>query len=77
MWPRRTSRASNILPIVARLEFEGHRSLGAIARQLNAEGVPTISGRGKEWTAMGVKLLKARVSSSYRRLLRIPRSENA
>ena len=53
-------QAQSVLPIIKRLDPAGTSSLGAIARALNIEGVPTPRGLGK-WTAATVARLRQRV----------------
>ncbi len=55
-----TERAASLGPIIAKIEEQGTCSLGRIAAELNAQGVPTATGRG-EWTAAGVSRVKARL----------------
>lgn len=50
--------AALIQPVIERLRAEGHSSLGALARQLNAEGMRT--PRGATWHPTSVKNLLAR-----------------
>jgi len=54
------ARAQDLAPIIARLEPDGSLSLNALARRLNAEGLPTARG-GARWTAAGVARVKARL----------------
>jgi hypothetical protein len=51
-------RASDKLPMLNRVDPDGCMSLRAIAEALNANGIPTVSGRG-QWSANSVRRLKA------------------
>jgi DNA invertase Pin-like site-specific DNA recombinase len=51
--------AANVLPVIKEIKRVGAKSLGAIARALNARGIPT--PRGAEWHAAGVRNVLARV----------------
>jgi DNA invertase Pin-like site-specific DNA recombinase len=51
--------AANVLPVIKEIKRAGAKSLGAIARALNARGIPT--PRGAEWHAAGVRNVLARV----------------
>ncbi|MDA8954863.1 recombinase family protein [Planktomarina temperata] len=51
-------RASDKLPMLKRVDPDGSLSLRAIAEALNANGIPTVSGRGL-WSANSVRRLKA------------------
>jgi DNA invertase Pin-like site-specific DNA recombinase len=51
--------AANVLPVIKEIKRVGAKSLGAIARALNARGIPT--PRGAEWHAAGVRNALARV----------------
>jgi DNA invertase Pin-like site-specific DNA recombinase len=55
------AHAAALAPIIARLDPGGTASLRALAAVLEAEGVPTPSGRGA-WTPAGVARLKARIT---------------
>ena len=55
-----TERALNLAPIIARLDPAGAASLRTLAKQLNAEGIPTPRGAGI-WTAAAVARLRARL----------------
>lgn len=59
---RAAEAAALVMPLVVRLRAEG-RSWAAIARQLEAEGVPTTSGAGS-WTSSNVSRLAARVMAA-------------
>jgi DNA invertase Pin-like site-specific DNA recombinase len=50
-------RAADLAPLVQRLDPDGTLSLRTLASHLNAEGVPTATGRGG-WTAAGVARLR-------------------
>ena len=50
---RAAARAADIAPAIRQLQADGVESLGAIARGLNAAGVPTASGKG-QWSASTV-----------------------
>lgn len=56
-----TAKAENIKFIVERIDPTGDLSLRQLADRLNAEGVPTPSGRGV-WSAMSVKRLRERLA---------------
>jgi DNA invertase Pin-like site-specific DNA recombinase len=51
-------RALDKLPMLKRVDPDGCMSLRAIAEALNANGVPTVTGRG-QWSANSVRRLKA------------------
>ncbi len=51
--------AANVFPAITEIRRAGAKSLGAIARALNARGIPT--PRGGEWHAAGVRNVLARV----------------
>jgi DNA invertase Pin-like site-specific DNA recombinase len=51
-------RASDKLPMLKRVDPDGSMSLRGIAEALNANGIPTVSGRGS-WSANSVRRLKA------------------
>lgn len=53
-------RAEALAPILARIDPEGALSLRAVAAALEAEGVPTVSGKGR-WTAAGVQRVRERL----------------
>jgi DNA invertase Pin-like site-specific DNA recombinase len=57
---RATQRANNLMPVLARLRAQGARSAQALARGLNEEGVPTVSGRG-QWQANSVLRVLRRI----------------
>jgi hypothetical protein len=50
--------AANVLPIIKEVQRAGAKSLRAIAKALNARGVPT--ARGGRWQAMTVSNVLAR-----------------
>jgi hypothetical protein len=50
---RATERANSLMPVLARFRAQGLRSAQALARTLNEEGVPTVSGKG-QWQANSV-----------------------
>jgi hypothetical protein len=54
-------RASDIAPVMARLDPDGSASLRQLAAMLTEEGVPTATGRG-EWTAAAVARVRRRLS---------------
>jgi len=56
------AHAASLGPILARIEAEGRRSLGAIARALTAEGIPTAAGT-RNWTPVGVARVKAKLAT--------------
>jgi DNA invertase Pin-like site-specific DNA recombinase len=56
-------RAADLQPIVAELRAAGFRSLNAIAMELNARAIPTVSGSG-QWQATSVARLLARLSTA-------------
>jgi DNA invertase Pin-like site-specific DNA recombinase len=49
-----SERASSLLPVLGRLKSQGVKSAQALARALNEEGVPTVSGTGR-WQANSVQ----------------------
>ena len=51
--------AANVLPVIKEIKRAGAKSLGAIARALNARGIPTPRGGG--WHAASVRNVLARV----------------
>jgi DNA invertase Pin-like site-specific DNA recombinase len=53
-------RASSLMPVIDRLRAHGISSAQALARALNDEGVPTVSGRG-QWQAVSVLRVLRRV----------------
>lgn len=53
--------AAALAPILRRIDPTGSTSLRTVAAALNAEGVPTSTGRGV-WTAAGVARLRARIA---------------
>jgi Recombinase len=53
--------AARVLPIIEKLQEEGCRSLGALARKLNENRIPTAAGR--KWYASTVKNLLNKLSS--------------
>lgn len=57
---RAAARAADIAPAIQQLRADGAESLGAIARGLNAAGVPTASGRG-QWSASTVGKMMERL----------------
>lgn len=56
------ARAQALAPVVARLDPGGGLSLHGLARALNNEEVPTVSGIGA-WTAGGVRRLRERLGA--------------
>ena len=56
---RSEERARDLEPLFDRLDPAGDLSLRAIAKALQEEGVPTVSGRGR-WTAAGVARVRER-----------------
>lgn len=59
---RANAYARDVLVALQDADPDGTASLSEIARRLTQSGVPTASGRGKEWTAAGVSRLKLRLS---------------
>jgi DNA invertase Pin-like site-specific DNA recombinase len=57
---RAIERANSLLPVLARLRKYGAGSAQALARALNEEGVPTVSGRGR-WQANSVQRVLRRM----------------
>lgn len=55
-------RAQAVAPILVRIDPEGRLSLRAVAAALEAEGVPTVAGKGR-WTATGVARLRERLGA--------------
>lgn len=60
---RAIGRAVDLAPTIARVDPTGSMSLRALAQALNAEGIPTPTGKG-EWTAIGVSRLRARLAGA-------------
>jgi DNA invertase Pin-like site-specific DNA recombinase len=56
------ARAQVFAPVLARLDPGGAMSLHGLARALNGEEVPTVSGTGV-WTAAGVRRLRGRLAA--------------
>lgn len=56
------ARAQALAPVVARLDPGNAMSLHGLARVLNAEDVPTVSGAGA-WTAVAVRRLRQRLAA--------------
>jgi len=56
------SHAARVAPVVAEIKAAGHRSLRAIATELNARGIP--SPRGGEWSSVAVMRLLDRKGQS-------------
>jgi hypothetical protein len=54
------ARAADLAPIIVELRAGGVTSLKAIARALNARGIPTPTGRGR-WQAAQVRRLLERL----------------
>lgn len=59
-------RAQAVVPILVRIDPEGRLSLRAVAVALEAEGVPTVAGKGR-WTAAGVARLRERLGAGSAR----------
>jgi len=57
---RAKERATSLMPVLARLRQQGIQTAHALARALNNEGVPTVSGRG-QWQANSVLRVLQRV----------------
>ncbi|TXM69098.1 recombinase family protein [Methylobacterium sp. WL120] len=55
------ARATDLAPHIARLQAAGATSLGALARALNEEGIPT--ARGGEWSPMQVSRVLAKLAA--------------
>jgi hypothetical protein len=53
-------RAADMAPIIAELQGAGFHSRSAIAAELNARAIPTMSGTG-QWQATSVTRLLARL----------------
>jgi DNA invertase Pin-like site-specific DNA recombinase len=53
-------RATDLAPIIAELQVAGFRSFNAIANELNARAIPTMSGTG-HWQSTSVARLLARL----------------
>ena len=51
---RAKERATSLMPVLARFRQQGIQTAQALARALNDEGVPTVSGRG-QWQANSVQ----------------------
>jgi DNA invertase Pin-like site-specific DNA recombinase len=62
---RAAERASSPLPVLDRLRAQGVTSAHALARALNEEGVPTVSGRGR-WQANSVQRVLRRAEALAR-----------
>lgn len=58
---RAVQRATDLAPLIRRLDPDGDLSLRELAGLLNDEGVPTATGKG-EWTAAGVARLRQRLA---------------
>ena len=56
------ARAADIAPVLAEMKAAGTVSLHAIARGLNARGIPAV--RGGEWSAVQVRRVVARAASA-------------
>jgi DNA invertase Pin-like site-specific DNA recombinase len=56
------ARAAYIAPVLAEMKAAGTVSLHAIARGLNARGIPAV--RGGEWSAVQVRRVMARAASA-------------
>jgi DNA invertase Pin-like site-specific DNA recombinase len=54
-------RAADLQPIIAELQAAGFRSFNAIAVELNARSIPTMSGTGT-WQSTSVSRLLARLA---------------
>jgi DNA invertase Pin-like site-specific DNA recombinase len=54
-------RASSLMPVIERLRSHGVTSAQGLARALNDEGVPTVSGRG-QWQAISVLRVLSRAA---------------
>jgi hypothetical protein len=59
-------RAADMQPIIAEVQVAGFRSLNAIAAELNARSIPTMSGIGR-WQAVSVGRLLARLPTQVGR----------
>ena len=55
-------RAAHLIPVLARLDPAARGSLQGVARQMNAEGIPTPSGQGV-WTATAIARLRSRLQA--------------
>jgi hypothetical protein len=53
-------RAADMAPIIAELQAAGFHTRSAIAAELNARAIPTMSGNGR-WQATSVTRLLARL----------------
>lgn len=62
---RADRRASSLLPVIERLRARGMTSAQRLARALNDEGVPTVSGTGR-WQAVSVLRVLERAGSPSR-----------
>ena len=58
-----TQKAQNLKYVFDRINADGSLSLAAMARKLNAEGIPTPSGRG-QWQAVTVSRVMNRLGAS-------------
>jgi DNA invertase Pin-like site-specific DNA recombinase len=56
-------RAADLQPIITELQAAGFQSYSAIARELNARGIPTTGGNGA-WQAVSVGRLLARLQTA-------------
>lgn len=56
-------RAEALAPIFSRIDPEASLTLRAMASALEAEGVPTVTGKGK-WTAAGVARVRERLATA-------------
>jgi DNA invertase Pin-like site-specific DNA recombinase len=49
------ARAEQLRPVFTELWKAGHETMGALARELTAKGIPTATGSNAKWTAQQVK----------------------
>jgi hypothetical protein len=56
------ARAQDLAPVIAEMKAAGTVTLGALARGLNARGIP--AARGKRWSAVQVRRVLARAEAS-------------
>ena len=69
---RAYARAIELAPIIAELRAAGVTMPHALAKALNARGVPTVTGKGK-WRHLGVSRVLARLESDGNVIARRPK----
>jgi DNA invertase Pin-like site-specific DNA recombinase len=58
---RANSKAQDLAPIIDQLKAEGITTLGAIAKALTAQGIPTTTGKLSAWSAVQVSRVISRL----------------